>query len=165
MSPKRFCYKTVLFSPVRGGVYAAFPYNVRKEFGTGRSVRIQCWIDNYHKKEGSLVPMGGGEHAIHVRHEIREYLGKNEGDEVEIVVEENLSLRRLEIPEDFKWLLEEDPELKRKFENLSFSYQSVIIAHINEAKRMETRVRRIEDMLSRIRIGFYPGQKNNRHYE
>ena len=159
MSPRRFSYKTILFSPDRGGVYAAFPYNVKKEFGRGSSVRIQCWIDNFHKKEGSLVPMGGGEHAIHVRQEIRKYIGKNEGDEVEIVVEEDLSPLKLEIPEDFMWLLEEDPELKRKFEKLSFSYQSVIIAHINEAKRIETRVRRIENMLSRIRVGFYPGQK------
>lgn len=159
MPSKQYRYRTTLFSPVRGGIYAGFPYNVRNEFGTGTSVRIKCWIDGYYKSEGCLVPMGGGEHAIHVRKEIREQIGKKEGDEVKVVVEQDLSPRIIEIPEDVQWLLDEDIDLKTKFEELSFSYQSTIINHINEAKRSETRAKRIESMLTRIRIGFYPGQK------
>ncbi|MGQ8336073.1 YdeI/OmpD-associated family protein [Sunxiuqinia sp. A32] len=158
MKIKKYQYKTTLFAAERGGIYAGFPYTGKKEFGTNGPVRIKCWIDGFYK-EGSLVPMGGGDHAIHVRKEIRDAIGKVEGDEVWVVLEQDFSPKELKVPEDFQWLLDEDTELKSNFEKLSFTNQSVIVNHINEAKRPETRVKRIENMLARIRIGFYPGQK------
>jgi len=160
MTPKRFKYQTTLFPLERGipGTFAGFPYNVREEFGTGGPVRINCWIDGVHKT-GSLVPIGNGEHAIHVRKEILNKLGKREGDKISLVVEQDLSPRKLEIPEDFQWLLDEDPELCEKFERLSFTNKSAIINHINQAKHRETRVERITNLIQRIKIGFYPGQK------
>ncbi len=160
MNTKRFEYRTTLFPLNLGmrGIYAGFPFDVRKEFGTGGPVRIRCWFDGV-EKTGSLIPLGGGEHAIHVRKEIREAIGKSEGDEVEVIVEQDLSPRVLEVPDDFQWLLDDDPELNEKFEKLSFSNKSAIIQYINEAKRPETRVKRIENFIQRIKIGFYPGQK------
>ncbi len=160
MTTKRFEYTTILMLRKRGipGTFAGFPYDVRAEFGTGGSVRINCWIDGVHKT-GSLVPIGNGEHAIHIRKEILKKIGKQEGDEVQMLVEEDLSPRVLEIPDDFQWLLDEDPDLKAKFNELAFSYKAGIIEYINQAKRPETRAQRIADFIQRIKIGFYPGQK------
>lgn len=160
MQPKRFQYKTNLFSMKRGtnGVWAGFPFDVRTEFGTGGPVRILCWINGV-QKTGSLVPIGNGEHAISIRKEIREATGKDEGDEVEVVVEQDLSPRKLIVPDDFQWLLDEDPELNERFDRLSFSNKSAIINYINEAKRPETRAKRIHLLIQRILVGFFPGQK------
>ncbi|WP_163709783.1 YdeI/OmpD-associated family protein [Mangrovibacterium lignilyticum] len=160
MAIKRFEYSTILFPMERGipGTFAGFPFDVRKEFGTGGPVRINCWIDGVHKT-GSLVPIGNSEHAIYIRKEILKKVGKKEGDEVRMVVEQDLSPKVLEVPEDFQWLLDEDQELKEKFEALSFSYKEGIVNYINQAKRPETRVKRIENFIQRVRVGFYPGQK------
>jgi len=160
MNPKRFEYKTILFPMERGipGTFAGFPFDVRKEFETGGPVRINCWIDG-EPKTGSLVPIGNGEHAIHIRKEILKKVAKEEGDEVHMVVEQDLSPRELEVPDDFQWLLDEDPDLNEKFGQLSFSNKSAIVNYINQAKRAETRVKRIENFIRRIKIGFFPGQK------
>ncbi len=140
------------------GTFGGFPFDVRIEFGTGGPVRINCWVDGVHKT-GSLIPIGHGEHAIHIRKEILKQVGKQHGDEVHLVVEQDLTPRVLEIPDDFQWLLDEDPRLSEKFEQLSFSNKSSIINYINQAKRPETRVKRIENFIQRIKKGFSPGQK------
>lgn len=157
---KRYEYRTWLFRKERGfpGTFAGFPYDVRQEFGTGGPVRINCWIDGEHKT-GSLVPMGQGEHAIHIRQEVLKKIGKQDGDEVSMRVEQDLSPPQLTIPEDFQWLLDNEPELVEKFGQLPLSYKKAIITHIEEAKRAETRVKRIENFIARIKVGFYPGQK------
>ena len=158
MKPKRYQYKTTLFAPERGGIYAGFPYSGKDEFGTNGPVRIKSWIDGFFR-EGSLIPMGTGEHGIYIRKEIRDAIGKQEGDEVEVILEQNFEPRKLEIPEDFQWLLDDDTELKTKFEKLSPYNQSAIVTHINEAKRAETRMKRIENLIERIKFGFQLGQK------
>ncbi len=158
MKPKRYQYKTTLFAPERGGIYAGFPFIGKDEFGTNGPIRIKSWIDGFYR-EGSLIPMGDGEHAISIRKEIRDSIGKHEGDEVEIILEQNLEERKIEIPEDFQWLLDDDLELKNKFEKLSPYNKSTIISYINEAKRTETRVKRIENLIERIKFGFQLGQK------
>lgn len=157
---KRFEYNTVLVAIDRGipGTFAGFPYKVREEFATGGPVRINCWIDGVHKT-GSLVPVGNGEHVIHFRKEVLKKIGKAEGDTVHLVVEQNLSPRVVNIPDDFQWLLHDDPELNKQFQKLSVSYKEAIINYINEAKRPETRAKRIEMFIGRIKTGFSPGQK------
>ncbi len=157
---KRFEYTSILMPRTRGipGTFVGFPYDVREEFNTGGPVRVHCWIDGVHKT-GSLVPVGGGEHAIHIRKEILKQIGKQEGDEVHMVVEQNLEPQVLVIPDDFQWLLDEDAELNEKFEALAFSYKRAIVDYIIQAKRPETRVKRIENLIQRIKLGFYPGQK------
>ncbi len=47
-------------------------------------------------------------------------------------------------PEDFAQKLEANPEAKKFFENLAFSHKREYVAWIHEAKKEETRVRRIE---------------------
>lgn len=160
MKPKRFEYTTTLFLMERGiqGTFAEFPFDVRNEFGTGGPVRINCWIDGV-PKTGSLVPLGNGKHAIHIRQELLRKIGKAEGDEVHLVVEQNLEPKVLDVPDDFQWLLDEDTELNEKFEKLAFSYKEAIIGYIKQAKRPETRMKRIENFIQRIKIGFSPGQK------
>ncbi len=153
MKPKKFEYETELFAPERGGVYAAFPFNGKKEFGTNGPVRVECWVDGI-GHTGSLLPMGGGQHAIYVKAEIRKAIGKSEGDKVHVVLQENLTPRKLDIPEGLQWFLDDDPELKKKFEKLSFSTRQFIIAYLDEPKQLETKAKRLEDMLRRIQEGF-----------
>lgn len=159
MQPKKFKYKTTLFTLERGGVFAGFPFDGVKEFGKRGAVRINCWIDGVHK-QGSLLPMGDGTHAFHVKQDIREAIRKSIGDEVEMVVEQDLSKRVITIPEDWQWLMDDDPELKQKYSALAFSYREWIIFYINQAKLPETRARRIEQMINRIKAGFRGGQKD-----
>lgn len=153
MKSRQYKYATYLFSPERGGVYAGFPFDGLNEFGKRGPVRVVCNIDGYQMK-CSLLPMGDGSHAIHIKKDLRKLLGKEEGDKVELVIEQDLSPRIVVIPEDIQWLLDDDPELKEKFEKLTISYKEAIIAYIDQAKLPETRAKRIGQLLERVRLGF-----------
>lgn len=156
MEPKRYQYTTKLFFAENGGVYAAFPFDGKKEFGIRGPVRVHCWIDGQYR-QCSLLPMGDGTHAIHVRKDIRTIIRKEVGDEIVISIEQDFSPRILDIPEDFQWLLDNEPELRQKFEKLSFSIRSNIVEYINQAKLPEPRAKRIESYINRIQRGFSPG--------
>lgn len=150
MKAKQYKYTSYLFSLERGGVYVGFPFDGQTEFGKRGPVRVICFIDGFQIKS-SLLPMGDGSHAIHVKKELRKTIGKDVGDEVEMIIEQDLSPRIVVIPEDIQWLLDDDPDLKQKFENLTISYKEAIVAYINQAKQPETRARRIVQMLERVR--------------
>ena len=88
---KLYKYKTQIhLVPNKGGAYVEFPYDIRKEFGGGR-VKVHVTFDGI-PYDGSIVNMGikndDGSicYIIGMLKNIREQLGKTEGDEVEITV-------------------------------------------------------------------------------
>lgn len=90
---KRFEYDEVLHEiPEKGGAYVVFPWNIREEFGKGR-VKVRAAFDG-EPYEGSIVNMGlrgpDGEicYIIGVRRDIRQKLGKKDGDLLHVVIEE-----------------------------------------------------------------------------
>ena len=90
---KRFEYDEILHEiPEKGGAYVVFPWNIRAEFGKGR-VKVRAAFDG-EPYEGSIVNMGlrgpDGEicYIIGVRRDIRQKLGKKDGDLLHVVIEE-----------------------------------------------------------------------------
>ena len=90
---KRFEYDEILHDiPEKGGAYVVFPWNIREEFGKGR-VKVRAAFDG-EPYEGSIVNMGlrgpDGEicYIIGVRRDIRQKLGKKDGDLLHVVIEE-----------------------------------------------------------------------------
>jgi hypothetical protein len=142
---KKIEYKTLLINGGQNGVYAEFPYDVYKEYGTRKAVRVKVSFDGI-QYQMSLLPRGGGRHWIHVRKEIRGAIGKEEGDEVVITVEKDNSKRTVQIPEYLQWLLDNEPEMKKAFERISGYYKKFWIQFIEEPKNEETKVERINKM-------------------
>ena len=90
---KRFEYDEILHEiPEKGGAYVVFPWNIRAEFGKGR-VKVRAAFDG-EPYEGSIVNMGlrgpDGEicYIIGERRDIRQKLGKKDGDLLHVVIEE-----------------------------------------------------------------------------
>lgn len=76
--------------PNKGGAYVRFPYDIRKEFGKGR-VKAEITFDG-EPYSGSVVNMGVKNedgsvcYIIGVRKDIREKIGKQPGDSVNVTV-------------------------------------------------------------------------------
>lgn len=68
------------------GAYIEFPYDVRQEFGKGR-VKVTALFDGY-PYDGSLVKMKTPCHIIGVRKDIREKIGKQPGEWIEVSIQE-----------------------------------------------------------------------------
>lgn len=144
-------FRAVIEDPGGGGAFVTVPFDVERTFGKKR-VKIIAAIDG-EPYRGSLVRMGGESHLLLILKEIREKIGKTFGDEVEIVIEEDTQSRVVEIPLDLKAALEGNPKAQAFFQKLSYTHQKEYVDWIEEAKRPETRQRRILQALEMLEQG------------
>jgi hypothetical protein len=139
---RKFDYKTILIKGPQNGVFAEFPFDGVKEFGTRKAVPVKVLLEGK-MVEMSLLPCGNSKHWLHIKKELRTAIGKDEGDTVNISLEKNNSLKSIEIPEYLQWLLENDIEMMKKFLKLPYSAKKFWIWHIEETKNEDTKVERI----------------------
>ena len=131
-----------------GGVFILFPHDVEKEFGEKGRVPVQATFDGV-SYSGSLVKYGLPQHMLGMLKSIRQAIGKEPGDTVEVVLWRDEQERTVEIPPD---LLK---ELKKKkllgaFEQLSYTRRKEYCRSVSEAKKEETRSRRLEQVVTAV---------------
>lgn len=102
---------------------------------------------------GILTRMGTDFHMLIILKSIREQIGKTFGDEVKITVELDTEPRVLEVPKDLLKELKKDKEAKAFFEKLSYTHQREYVMWIEEAKKEETRARRILKAIEMLKQG------------
>jgi hypothetical protein len=147
------CYKftAVIEDAYNGGAFVTVPFDVEKAFGKKR-VKVKATIAGIPYR-GSLVRMGTQDHILIILKEIREKAGVTFGDEIEIEVEEDKAPREIEVPDDVKAAVSENPKASSFFEGLSYSHQREYMKWVNDAKREETRRKRIEEMVKLLEEG------------
>jgi hypothetical protein len=124
-----------------GGAYVEIPFDVEAAFGSKRpKVRATIGGEPY---RGTLVRMGTECHLLPVLKNIREKIGKNFGDDVEVTLEEDNEPRVVEIPPDLAEAFSQNPEAEAAFAHLAYTHQKEYVRWIEEAKRDETRQKRI----------------------
>lgn len=103
----------------------------------------------------SVVRMKG-EFLLGLNREVREGAGAQAGDTVQVEIELDEAPREVDVPEALAGALAGDPVAKREFEGLSFTHRKEYARWISEAKREETRERRVAEALDRLREGMPP---------
>jgi hypothetical protein len=121
---------------------------VEKTFGKKR-VKVTASIDGIPYR-GSLVRMGGDRHILGILKAIRGKAGKTIGDMVEITLREDLEPREAAVPEDLQKALRAASGSYGLFQKLSYSHRKEYINWIDEAKRSETRKKRIAETVRRL---------------
>jgi len=92
---------------------------------------------------GWIVRMGGGA-VLGVQKAIMAEAGVSVGDTLTVVIRNDDAPRKVEVPNDLAEALGRDDVARAAFDGLSFSHKREHVDAINEAKRPETRARRIE---------------------
>jgi len=82
---------------------------------------------------------------------VREAIGKNPGDSVHVVLKRDDEPREVEIPADLAGLLDENPDVKRWFDGLAYTHRKEYVRWITEAKRQETRDKRLLKAIEMMR--------------
>ena len=131
------------------------PFNVLEVFGTRARFPVRGTINGFAFRS-SIFPMGGGCHMMAVNKQMREGAKAKAGDAVEIVMERDDEPRVVTPPADFARALKANKAAQAAWERLSYTHRKEYANAIEEAKKPETRARRIEKAVAELAAGKKP---------
>jgi len=134
-----------------GGAYVLFPYDSEKEFATKGKVSVKATFDGVPYR-GSLIKYGNPLHMLGMLKAIREQIGKGPGDTIEVVVWKDEEVRTVKVPAQFENLMKKEGLLP-VFEKLSYTHRKEYCRWITEAKKQETRLKRLERAIEMLKKG------------
>ena len=94
-----------------------------------------------------------GEFLVGLNRDVRNAAAVEAGDTVEVTIELDTEPREVELPEALASALAADAAARCAFDELSFTHRKEYARWVSEAKRQETRERRIAQALERLRLG------------
>jgi hypothetical protein len=127
------------------------PEDVVLSFGAGKRVKVKVAIGDYTYR--STVGPYGGAYMLPLSAEHRAGAGVNAGDEVDIDLELDAEPRVVEVPPDLAEALAADNVAGKFFQGLSYTQQRWFALRVTDAKRAETRARRVASSVEMLREG------------
>lgn len=131
--------------------YIEFPFSVENIFGKKGQVKVKVVFDDKITYRGSLAKMDKNRHILGITQQIRKELGKTFGDIVKVNLTEDTDERLVEIPKDVSEILNQNTDIQKIFNQLSYTQKKEYIRWINEAKKPETRQNRKNKLLEILR--------------
>jgi hypothetical protein len=127
------------------------PFDVHEAFGTKGRVAVKGTV-NGAPFRSSLMNMGEG-HMMVVNAELRAAAKCEAGDVVEVVMERDEEYRVVKLPPYLRKTIDAEPAAREAWSRLSFTHQKEYVREIEDAKRPETRTKRIHAMMDALRSG------------
>ncbi len=134
-----------------GGAWVVVPADVVDALGGGGRIPVTATFDG-HPYQGSIARYGG-QHVIGLLKDIRAAIGKQPGDPVSVTLERDAGTREVAVPDDLAAALAESPDASAAWEQLSYSHRREHVNAILEAKKPETRARRVANALAMLEGG------------
>jgi hypothetical protein len=95
----------------------------------------------------------GGEFLVGLSRAVRESAGVEAGDRVVVVLELDTAPREVEVPEALADALAADAKARAAYDGLAYTHRKEFARWVAEAKREETRERRVARALEMLREG------------
>jgi Bacteriocin-protection, YdeI or OmpD-Associated/Domain of unknown function (DUF1905) len=152
--PRKHEFAATLFKggdEANASFFVEVPPEVVADFGKKGQVRVKVTLDGQPFRL-ALAPYGG-KHLMVVRKEVREAIGKSGGDTIHIIMEVDTEPRIVDVPHDLVQALGSEADANTFFDKLSYSHRKEYVEWINEAKKAETRTRRIEKAVQMMKAG------------
>jgi len=130
-------------------LHVYLPFDVFEAFGTRARLAVKGAINGFPFRS-SIFPMGGGKFYMVVNREMREGAKVKAGDTVEFVMEKDEEPRTIATPPDLLKALNARKSVKALWDKMSYSHRKEHIGFIEEAKKPETRARRIAKAVEMI---------------
>ena len=126
------------------------PFDLGDAFGRARppvkvTIRGHAW-------RTTLGVYGGVGHVV-VNRAVKAATGVEAGDRVRVTMELDTEPRTVELPADLRSALEGVAAASSAFDTLSFTHRREYVEWVEEAKRPETRARRIAATVERVAAG------------
>lgn len=146
---KKYRFRAKIEAGGGGGAYVLFPFDVGREFGTKGKVPVKAAFNGF-PYAGSLIKYGHTLHLLPVLKAIRQQIGADAGDTVEVELWKDEAPRTVEAPAAFQQAMKR-AGVRDIFDGLSPTHRREYCRLITEAKREETRVRRLERAIEMLK--------------
>ncbi len=145
-------FKVKLFGATAGGEVAGMhiPFDVKEVWGKAR-VPVSGTINGF--KFRSTVCRMKGEYFMCVNRQMREGGKCGVGDTVKVVMEPDTAPRTVEAPPDLKKALKGNKAAQAAWDRYAYTHRKEFANWITEAKKPETRQRRLEKSIEMLSAG------------
>ena len=126
------------------------PFDVKAEWGQARAPVVATIRGHTFR---SRVAVYGGRYLLGLNREVREAARVAAGDRVQVNLELDTAERTIEPPPELRAAFADDLELRDFFDTLSYTHRKEYVRWIEEAKRAETRQRRVAKAVELLRAG------------
>jgi len=133
-----------------GGTLVPVPKDVVASLGLKGMPKVRATIAGIPYR-GSLMPMGDGTYCLGVLKSIQAQAGVGQGDSIDIELELDIAPRNVAVPQDLQTELARDRNAAAAWDALSYTDRKEIARSLEEARKPETRERRLGAALERLR--------------
>jgi Bacteriocin-protection, YdeI or OmpD-Associated/Domain of unknown function (DUF1905) len=133
-----------------GGRWVEVPFDPREAFGEARPAVAGTLNGTPFRGRLSVY---GGKTYLGLNKQVRDAAGIDVGDDVEVVLDRDETPREVEIPQALLIAFERDSAAKAAFDKLAFTHRNEYARWIAEAKKEETRERRVAKALAMLKGG------------
>jgi actin-like ATPase involved in cell morphogenesis len=125
------------------------PEDILVKLNGGKKPLVIVSLNNY--TYSSAIAKMGDKFLISLSAENRKNANVKGGDTLAVELELDTAPRTVEIPADFKKVLEKNKVAKANFDKLAPSKKKALVLSINDAKTEETKQRRIEKAMTTLK--------------
>jgi hypothetical protein len=140
-------FSAILDTDDGSSAYVKVPFDVKAVFGAARPP-VRATLNGY-EFQSTLTPYGDV-HYLGVNQKVRAGAGVKIGDRVEVIIAADEAPRTVKPPVDLARALKANPAAKAGWESLSYTHRREYVAAIEEARRPETRARRIAKTIEQL---------------
>jgi len=144
--PKRHTFTATIKPGRGGGAYAEVPFDVETAFANqgvdAKRPTVKATMEG-ETFATRLIKMGAPCHLVMVPKAIRIKANKTAGDSITITLEADTTPREVVVPDDLRKALDASKPARTFFETLSYTHRKEYVRWITEAKKEETRTRRL----------------------
>jgi hypothetical protein len=154
MKPTTKRFRVLLEKDPAGSVATGIqvPFDVHKVFGTRARVPVRGTINGCPYRS-SIFPMGEGKHFMVVNGKVRAATNLKGGETISVTMERDEEPRVVTPPADFARALKANKQARTTWDGLSYTHRKEYAQWIEDAKKPETRVRRIVKVMEALAAG------------
>ena len=151
LSVPKLEFDAVVQAAQGGGAQVQLPPDAADVFATRGRFPVRATFNDVAYR-GSTMPTGDGRFCLGITKAVRAEAGVDVGDRVHVVLERDTSDRTIAVPEDLALALDQ-ANLTTAFNAMAFTHRREYAEWITQAKRPETRQRRLEKAVDMIANG------------
>jgi hypothetical protein len=141
-----------------GWTYVLIPEELAQQLkpNNRKSFRVKGMLDAYAIRQIAVMPMGDGSFLLNINADARKATGKRQGSQIRVALE--LDDSPILPPDELMECLADEPSAMAYWESISGAHRNYFIKHIESAKTVETRARRVAQSLAALQQRMDYGQ-------